>query len=212
MDEHRQIITNQSKLRCYTLLQLPVIWPKKCEAEIINKISYWIRVESFFENTTLQFLLEVQGNLYHTLRWIKRKKKSIVSAWDLPQIFCFDWKALSQIKKQIRRVYLVSKPICITTFYRYFFCINSEICKDILEHEKSDVNCGANWLLKNFYNLVIDFATYNNTVFMTAFQFLLITWSDKVPLMVTTTAFLRWSTLTKKGVSKSWRKKSHTIK
>lgn len=34
----------------------------------INKISYWIRIESFFKNTTLQFLLEVQGNLYHTLR------------------------------------------------------------------------------------------------------------------------------------------------
>ena len=25
----------------------------------INKISYWIRIKSFFENTTLQFLLEV---------------------------------------------------------------------------------------------------------------------------------------------------------
>ena len=47
---------------------------KKCEAEIINKFSYWIRIESFFENTTLQFLLEVQGNLYHTLRQKKKKK------------------------------------------------------------------------------------------------------------------------------------------
>ena len=61
-------------------------------------------------------------------------------------------------------VYLVSKPICIATFYWYFFCINSEICKDILEHTKSDVNCGGIKLaLKDL--LVRDVATWNNTLF-----------------------------------------------
>ena len=45
--------------------------------------------------------------------------------------------------KKAKSVYLVSKPIFITTFYRYFFCIDSEICKDILEHKKNDVNSGS---------------------------------------------------------------------
>ena len=57
----------------------------------------------------------------------------------------------------IHVLYLVSKPVCITSLYWYIFCINSEICKDILEHEEMDVNCGGIvLLLKNIYS---DFAT-----------------------------------------------------
>lgn len=57
----------------------------------------------------------------------------------------------------IHVLYLVSKPVCITSLYWYIFCINSEICKDILEHEETDVNCGGIvLLLKNIYS---DFAT-----------------------------------------------------